>query len=140
MNLKLDHIGVVVSDIEKSQDYYKKNYGFDAATKKFFEPAHGVNVLFINIGYGQTPAIELIEPINEKSKVYNFLKKTGGGFHHLAYQVDDIKKAIEHYKSQKSLVITEIVPGAGHGNVPTVWLYTPEKNLVELIEIKNGQS
>ena len=50
MNLKLDHIGVVVSDIEKSQDYYKKNYGFDAATKKFFEPAHGVNVLFINIG------------------------------------------------------------------------------------------
>jgi len=32
----------------------------------------------------------------------------------------------------------DIVPGAGHNNTPTVWLYTNEKNLVELIQEQNG--
>ena len=48
--------------------------------------------------------------------------------------VKDIDQAIEHFKSLGSLIIGNVVPGAGHNNTPTVWLFTPEKSLVELIQ------
>ena len=74
--------------------------------------------------------LELIMPTNDKSKVYNFLKK-GGGLHHLAYEVEDIKKTIDYFKSKKSIILGDIVPGAGHNNTNTVWLYTNQKELIK---------
>ena len=32
--------------------------------------------------------IELIEPLNSKSTTYNYLKKTGGGYHHICYEIN----------------------------------------------------
>ena len=133
--MKLDHIGIVVKDIKHSLKYYMDTYGFEPLTDVIHEPAHHVEVMFLGIGFGHMPMFELISPLGEKSKVTGFLKKTGGGIHHLAYEVANIHKGIEHFKKQKrSMVLGGIVPGAGHNNTPTVWLYTREKNLVELIE------
>ncbi len=134
MKMKLDHIGIVVKDMEKAKEHYMKTYCREPLTDIIFEPAHKVNVMFYEVGYGSMPMIELISPTDEKSQVSKFLEKTGGGLHHLAYEVPDIEEAIEHFKSQNSLILGAIVPGAGHNNTRTVWLYTSEKNLVELIE------
>ena len=138
MEMKLEHIGVVVKDIEHSKDYHIKTYGCKPLSDIVYEPAHNVNVQFLDAGHGHAPMIELISPVDEKSQVSNFLKKTGGGLHHLAYEVEDIEKAIEHFKSLRSMILGKIVPGAGHHDTPTVWLYTSEKNLVELIQKQNG--
>jgi len=134
MDMKLDHIGMVVADIEHSLKYYEETYGFNPLMEVTHEPAHGVNVVFVGLGYGAMPMIELISPVSDKSKVSAFLEKTGGGIHHLAYEVADINEAIKHFKSKQSLILGDIVPGAGHNNTNTVWLYTSERNLVELIE------
>jgi methylmalonyl-CoA/ethylmalonyl-CoA epimerase len=134
MEMKLDHIGVVVKDINKSKEYYIKTYGSEPLTDIVHEPAHHVNIMFLNVGHGPMPMIELISPLSDESKVSGFLKKTGGGIHHLAYEVADIDQAIEHFKSLRSMILGEIVPGAGHSNLPTVWIYTPDKSLIELIE------
>ena len=138
MKMKLDHIGIVVKDIEHSKEHYRNTYGCEPLSDVIYEPAHKVNVLFLDVGYGSTPMIELITPIEEKSQVSNFLDKTGGGIHHLAYEVADIDEAIKHFKSLKGMILGGIVPGAGHDNTRTVWLYTTEKNLVELIEARHG--
>ena len=98
MKFKLDHIGVVVKDIKKSYDYYGQTFGFKKITKIIYEPAHKVKILFLNIGSGPMPVLELVMPTSKKSKVYNFLKNKGEGFHHYAYEVNKIYKAIDFLK------------------------------------------
>ncbi len=134
IKMKLDHIGVVVNDIEHSQEYYTRMFDCRPLSKIIYEPAHKVHVLFLDVGHGSSPMIELIMPAAEDSRVSAYLKKTGGGIHHLAYEVPDIDEAVRHFKSSKAMIIGGIVPGAGHDNTRTVWLYTVEKELVELIE------
>jgi len=138
MEMRLDHIGFVVKDIKTFRDYYIKTFCAKPLTDIIDEPAHDVKIMFLETGYGDMPMIELITPSSKNSKVSAFLEKTGGGIHHLAYEVPEINKAIEHFKSLGSIIIGDIVPGAGHNNTPTVWLYTTEKNLVELIQAQNG--
>ncbi len=132
--MKLDHIGIVVKDLKHSKEYYKKTYGLKHQSEIIHEPSQKVDLVFLETGHGAMPTIELITPAEESSPVTKFLEKTGGGLHHLAYEVTDIEQAMEHFRSLRSLILGDIVPGAGHHNTRTVWLYTSEKNLVELIE------
>jgi methylmalonyl-CoA/ethylmalonyl-CoA epimerase len=132
--MKLDHIGVVVKDIEAAQRYYKGQFGFEALSPVLDEPVQKVKIVFIELGLGQFPAIELIQPDGESSPVFNFLKKTGGGLHHLSYEVEDLDRAIEDFKKRRSLMVGKIYPGAGHKGRRVAWFYTGNKELVELIE------
>jgi len=132
--LRLDHIGIVVKDLESAARMQNKLHGLQTLTGKIIEPAHEVEILFLGTGHGSLPMIELIAPITDSSKVSTFLQKTGGGIHHLAYEVPDIERAIAHYRSVGSFVLGEIVPGAGHSNLPTVWIYNADKSLIELIK------
>lgn len=134
IELRLDHIGIVVKDIEQSCLDYQRIHGLKQKTKRIHEPAHDVEIMFFETGHGSMPMIELIMPLSDSSKVSGFLKRTGGGIHHLAYEVSDINEGVHHYKSIGSIILGGIVPGAGHSNLSTVWIYTPDKNLIELIE------
>ena len=137
MNMRFDHIGIVVADIQSSIKTYSDSYKFKPLTKIIHEPAHDVDLIFFDFGHGYMPMLELIMPTTEKSKVYNFLKK-GGGLHHLAYEVENIENAINYFKSKKSIILGDVVPGAGHNNTNTVWLYTNQKELIELVEAQPG--
>ncbi len=140
MKFKLDHIGIVVKDIKKSYNYYVKTFGFKKITKIIYEPAHKVKVQFINFGAGQMPVLELVMPIGKKSKVYNFLKNKGEGFHHYAYEVSNIYKSINFLKKRKCFLISNIVPGAGHNKTNTAWLISEKKDLIELVEKQKNKS
>ena len=134
MKLKIDHIGYVVENIKKSKEYFKKIYKFKSLTNFIYEKAHGVNITFIDLGNNSTPALELIEPTSKKSKVYNFLHQKGGGMHHLAYEVDNLDKAIKYFIKNNFLQISPVVPGAGHNLTRTCWLLGKRKELIELLE------
>ena len=75
MKFKLDHIGYVVNDLNHSINYYKNIFGLKKITKIIHEKAHGVKLIFIELGHNSMPVLELITPTSKKSKVYNFLKK-----------------------------------------------------------------
>lgn len=132
--LRLDHIGIVVKDLNLSSRDYQRLHGLNPITGRIHEPAHDVDIIFLETGHGIFPMIELITPLSDASKVSGFLNKTGGGIHHLAYEVGDISEAIGHYESLGAIILGDIVPGAGHSNLPTVWIYLPDKSLIELIQ------
>jgi|MDSV01.3.fsa_nt_gb methylmalonyl-CoA/ethylmalonyl-CoA epimerase len=134
MKLKIDHIGYVVKNIKETKEYFKKIYKFKGLTNYIYEKAHGVNITFIDLGNKSTPALELIEPTSKKSKVYNFLHQKGGGMHHLAYEVDNLEKAIKYFIKNDFLQISPVVPGAGHNLTKTCWLLGKKKELIELLE------
>ena len=140
MKLKLDHIGYIVKDLKNSIRYFENLYNFKALNKIIYEKAHNVRLSFIDLGLNTMPALELIEPINKLSKVYNFLKNNGEGLHHLAYQVDNIENITKKFKEKGFIQISEIVPGAGHNKTKTIWLLGKKRELIELIQKQKGKS
>tara|TARA_B100000963_G_C22618773_1_gene668769 strand:+ start:1532 stop:1975 length:444 start_codon:yes stop_codon:yes gene_type:complete len=134
MKLKLDHIGYVVKNLEESKKYFTKSYNFKVITKTIYEKAHGVKLIFLDMGTNTVPALEIIQPINKKSNVYNFLSNNGEGFHHLAYEVNNVTKELENFKKKGFLQISTIIPGAGHNMTKTLWIMGKKRELIELVE------
>ena len=132
--MRLDHIGVVVSNLADSRQYYQDLYGYKEFSDFIDEPEQNVKIIFARAQEAGGPDIELIQPVGENSAVYNFLKKTGGGVHHVCYIVDNLDESIRHFKNMKALPIGNIYPGAGHKGRRVVWFYSKLKELIELIE------
>jgi len=132
--MKIDHIGYVTSNLNTSIKIFKDCLGLKPITKIIKEPAHKVNIIFFNFSKSNYPAIEIITPTSKSSKVSNFLLKKGDGLHHIAYEVSDIHKKISELEKKNFIVLSEIVPGAGHNKTPTIWLFSPDGQLIELIQ------
>lgn len=140
MNLKIDHIGYVVKNLRESKLYFEKNYKFKPLTNIIYEKAHGVKLIFLDMGNNSVPALELIQPVSKKSKVYNFLSSKGENYHHIAYEVNSIDKSLKEFKKKNFIQISNIVPGAGHNLTKTIWLMGKKMELVELIEKQKGKN
>ncbi|MCK5013464.1 MAG: VOC family protein [Candidatus Omnitrophica bacterium] len=132
--MRLEHIGVIVKDLEESRKYYQDYFGFNEFSSVIDEPEQKVKIIFVRTSQPGSVDIELIQPMSEDSSVYNFLKKTGGGIHHLSYEVEDLDESIEHFKNMKALPVGTIYPGAGHNGRRVIWFYTRSRELIELIE------
>ena len=131
--MKLHHIGIVVGNLEDAVNYYKNTFGLKAIGEPVVDPIQKVEVVFIETGFGQDLTIELIKPLNVDSPVHTFLQK-GGGVHHLSYEVENIHETAEDLKKKGALIISDFAPGKGHDDRLTLWVYTSEKELVELVE------
>jgi len=135
--MKLHHIGKVVPDLQQALKYYENMFGLKSMGQAVVDPIQKVEVVFVELGFGEDLTIELIRPVDESSPVYEFLKN-GGGLHHLCFEVEDVEKSIETLSKKGTIVLGKPVPGKGHDDRLTAWLYTSEKELLELIE-KKGQ-
>lgn len=132
----LNHVGVAVPDITEACDTYRTLYGATDITKPFDMPEQGVKVCFVNLPNSQ---IELIEPLNEESPIYNFIQKNPrGGQHHVCFEVDDIHQAVEEMNKRGATVLGKPRIGA-HG---TLIIFVHPKNsngvLIELMETPKG--
>jgi methylmalonyl-CoA epimerase len=56
--------------------------------------------------------IELLQPTGSEGVMAKFLEKRGEGFHHICYEVDDIKAEIASFKASGVEVLGEPKPGA----------------------------
>ncbi len=87
---KIDHIAIAVSDLNKEIEVYKNIPGFEFSGTEVVEEQK-VTVAFFKVG---DIFIELLEPLSDDSPISKFIEKRGGGLHHIAYEVDDIKNEI----------------------------------------------
>lgn len=99
MPLKLDHIGFVVEDIEKMRNLFRA-IGLDTGTEAVVNPLQKVSGSFVRVGDNDDIYIELLEPISDDSPISNFLRKKGGGLHHLCFEVDSIERATAELSAQ----------------------------------------
>ena len=84
---RLNHIAIVVPDLNKAVENYKNAFNVNIS-KKIDLPKHGVSTVFIEMSNAN---IELLEPLGQNSPIKNFLIKNPiGGMHHLCYEVENI--------------------------------------------------
>ena len=103
--LKLDHIGFVVENIEKVKELFE-TVGLDAGTGAVVNPLQKVSASFVNVGEKDDIYIEILEPASDDSPITNFLRKSGGGLHHLCFEVDDIEKATQELNAKGFRMVT----------------------------------
>lgn len=134
--LKIEHIGIAVSNIEDANNIYKSLLGYSHYKTEIVE-SEGVNTSFFICGESK---IELLEATNPESPVAKFIDKRGEGIHHIAFSVSDIKAEIKRLKKEGFIVLND-EPRRGADNKWVVFLHPKSSKgvLVELCqEINNS--
>lgn len=133
--MKLHHIGIVVPKIQDSLGEITKYIKFETIGLPTPVGSQKVNICFLKIG---KPFLELIEPIEEESPVFEFAKQ-GGGIHHLCFEVKDIHRELDIMSQKGAKVLVK--PVIGFDNRLIAFVDPDMKNtkcgLIELLEAKN---
>lgn len=128
---KIEHIGIAVKDLEKSNKLFASLFG-----KKHYKTeevvSEGVKTSFFKVGPNK---IELLEATNSESSIAKFIDKKGEGVHHIAFAVSDIKSEIKRLKSEGFRILNE-TPKKGADNKLVAFLHPKSTNgvLIELCQ------
>ena len=126
---KIDHIGMVVPNIEKALEHYKKVFN-KMGSKPIISESQNVKISFIEFS---NIKLELIEPLSNKSPISNFLKKNPlGGIHHIGLEVDDLNKTYSDGNIYGLEPLSKPVKGY-HGK--ELFFLNPKKMMNTLFEI-----
>jgi len=126
---KIEHLGIAVKDLNVSIPLYEKLFQTPCYKTEAVE-SEGVKTAFFQIGESK---IELLEASNPESPIAKFLEKRGAGFHHVAFEVDDIDKEIERLSNEGfQLIHTSPKDGADNKRIAFLHPKSSDGFLVEL--------
>lgn len=131
--IKIEHLGIAVKDLEKSNLLFKKLFGKHHYKQEKVE-GEGVSTSFFLVG---NTKIELLEATRPDSPISKFIDKKSEGIHHIAFEVGDIYQEMERLKSEGFEILNE-EPKEGADNKLVVFLHPRSTNgvLVELCQEK----
>jgi len=92
MITKIDHVAIVVKNLDEAIEVYEKILGVKPV-KVETVPDQGVKAALLPVG--ESGEIELLEPIDPESGVGKFLERRGEGLHHVTFEVDNIEEEIK---------------------------------------------
>jgi methylmalonyl-CoA/ethylmalonyl-CoA epimerase len=124
------HTGVATKDIEITSAFYK-NIGY-SQSQIVIDEIQNVRICFLS--KKNSPLVELVEPINDRSPVNEILKKNGNIPYHFCYEVDGMTEAILEMKKSGFIKIINPVPAKAFNNRLICFLYNKDVGLIELLE------
>ena len=130
MITKINHIAIVVSDLDASLQAYHELLGLPIGDRKVM-PEQQVEVAFLPAGDSQ---IELITPITEDSGVAKYLARRGEGIHHICLEVDDVEAALAEMKAKGVQLINQETIEAAEGRAFFLHPKGTHGVLIELLE------
>lgn len=128
---RLNHVAIAVADLPSAAARYRDALGAEVGVPMDL-PEHGVRVVFVTL---PNTKVELLEPLGEGSPIAGFLGRTGGGIHHLCYEVEDLGAARDRLVAAGARVLGDVKIGA-HGK-PVLFLHPKDFDgtLIELEEV-----
>jgi len=97
----IHHVGVAVADLDEAVRTYERLLGGRLEHRARLED-QGVEAASMRVGDGR---IELLAALGDDTPVGKFLAKRGPGMHHVAYEVEDVRAAIEALTEQGAELI-----------------------------------
>lgn len=129
---RINHIAIVVEDIESALGFWRDALGLELAQVEEV-PEQQAAIAFLPVGESE---VELVQPTTSTSGVARFLAKRGPGLHHLCVEVDDLEHMLVQLKAKGIRLIDE-TPRSGSGGKKLAFIH-PESTqgvLVELYEL-----
>lgn len=134
MILKIEHLGIAVSDAKSSKSTFEKLLGKEAYKEETVE-SESVNTIFYELGESK---LELLEATDESSAIAKYLDKNRPGIHHMAVLVDDIHVEMDRLKKEGFIFIND-EPKKGADNKLIAFIHPKSANgiLLELCQERN---
>ncbi|MDD5338884.1 MAG: VOC family protein [Dehalococcoidales bacterium] len=127
---KIDHIAVVVKDIEKAVKTYQEMFGFKEVERMAGPSNEFTSVMMAN----GDMRIELFQPLTKDSAFARFLEEKGGGLHHISFMTDDIVKELANLKAQGRKLQNEEPRQLPNAKIAFVHPSAAENVLIELVQ------
>ena len=127
---RLDHIGIVVSDLDEALATYQGELGFTLLERVTINEQM-VEAAFLD---GHNSTIELITPTDAESGTAKFLRNRGEGTHHVCYEVDDLAAVLAELKARDVRLIDESPRRGVHGLVAFIHPKATHGTMIELLQ------
>ena len=131
----VEHIGIAVKELEEAEKLFSNLFN-SKPYKRETVASEGVLTSFFQVN--QTK-IELLQSTDPDGVIARFIEKKGEGFHHVAFEVDDIVSEMARLKKEGFTLLSE-TPKTGADNKLVCFLHPKSTNgmLIELCqEIKS---
>jgi len=126
--MKLDHIAIVVKDMDQAVSTYTKKLGLSLKTRKIIN-SEGIEIAVMRL---DNTEIELIMPINNNTGTARFLEKRGEGLHHICMETEDMELLIKSLEALGIKLVNNI-PFTGYKGNKVIFVHPSSTNGV-LIE------
>lgn len=107
----VNHIAVVVDDLEKSLLFWRDALGIHLHELRDV-PAEKSQVAFLPVAGAE---IELVMPASDDSGIAKYLARRGPGLHHICLEVDDIEGMLAQLKTKNIRLINQEPQTAADG-------------------------
>ncbi|ABG04246.1 methylmalonyl-CoA epimerase [Rubrobacter xylanophilus DSM 9941] len=87
---RICHLGYAVEDLEAAAAFYRESFGAEPSEPEEVE-SEGIVTSMFRVG---DSTIELMQPTRPDSPVAKFLDRRGEGFHHVAFEVENLEEAL----------------------------------------------
>jgi len=85
------HVAMAVDDLDAAAATYGRLFGARVERRGRVE-SQGVDAAYLRLGAGR---IELVTPLAADTPVGRFLAKRGPGLHHVAFEVESVREAVD---------------------------------------------
>ena len=127
----IDHIGIVVKDIEKGLQYWEKVFGYKQHTSIVLNTRQKVRVVFLK--KENSVDVKLVEPSDQTSPVFRVANR-GGGLHHICFKCRDLDSQINVLKENDIRLLVPPEPGEAFDNEKIAFMLTSSGLNIELID------
>lgn len=132
---RIEHLGIAVKNLEESIPMYEALLN-TTCYKREGVASEGVMTAFFQVGASK---IELLEATNEDSPIAKFLTKNGPGFHHVAFEVENIETEIKRLQTAGFQLIHEAAKdGADNKRIAFLHPKSTGSLLVEICQEKSA--
>lgn len=129
--MKVDHICFAVKNLAEGISYWERVFGYRQMTEVVRNTLQKVKVVFLT--KENSVLVKLIEPTEDNQSMINFVSK-GGGFHHLCFRVEDMRKQISELKRNGLLTLVPPQPGEAFNNHDIAFMLARYGLNIELID------
>ncbi|TDE12803.1 methylmalonyl-CoA epimerase [Dyadobacter psychrotolerans] len=131
MFVNVEHIGIAVKELAEAENLYSRLFSVLPYKREMVE-SESVSTSFFKINETK---IELLEATSSDSVISKFIEKKGEGFHHVAFEVDDIVSEMARLKGEGFTLLSE-TPKRGADNKLVCFLHPKSTNglLIELCQ------
>jgi methylmalonyl-CoA epimerase len=99
----IHHLGVAVGDLDAALETYARLLGAELEHRETLR-SQGVEAAAVLVGSGR---VELLAALDDDTPVGRFLARRGEGMHHVAYEVDDVRAALDQLAAGGAELIDE---------------------------------
>ena len=129
---RLDHVCLAVRKLAPARAMLEKMLGYRARTEPVENTRQQVIVQFMS--KAGSIDIKLIEPASMDSPLVEFLKRSGGGLHHLAFRTGSVAAGVADLAAKGARIVAPPEPGEAFDEAAIAFAFLGQGLNAELID------